>query len=158
MLVAGGSLRGAHAERDGARRLGRLRSGDPAHLRRPRLRAAPRAGGAARVPAPPFVDDYGAALGAADLVVSRAGGSVWEVAASGKPAILVPYPDATADHQMKNAEYFARAGGAVIVPDAEAPTGFRRWLPSSWRPGRTERSRRGDARRREAAGCRGDRE
>jgi UDP-N-acetylglucosamine--N-acetylmuramyl-(pentapeptide) pyrophosphoryl-undecaprenol N-acetylglucosamine transferase len=68
----------------------------------------------------PFVDDYGAALGAADLVVSRAGGSVWEVAAAGKPAILVPYPNATADHQMKNAEYFARAGGAVIVPDAEA--------------------------------------
>jgi UDP-N-acetylglucosamine--N-acetylmuramyl-(pentapeptide) pyrophosphoryl-undecaprenol N-acetylglucosamine transferase len=68
----------------------------------------------------PFVDDYGAALGAADLVVSRAGGSVWEVAAAGKPAILVPYPDATADHQTKNAEYFARAGGAVIVPDGEA--------------------------------------
>jgi UDP-N-acetylglucosamine--N-acetylmuramyl-(pentapeptide) pyrophosphoryl-undecaprenol N-acetylglucosamine transferase len=68
----------------------------------------------------PFVDDYGAALGAADVVVSRAGGSVWEIAAAGKPAILVPYPDATADHQRKNAEYFARAGGAVIVPDAEA--------------------------------------
>jgi UDP-N-acetylglucosamine--N-acetylmuramyl-(pentapeptide) pyrophosphoryl-undecaprenol N-acetylglucosamine transferase len=68
----------------------------------------------------PFVDDYGAALGAADLVVSRAGGSVWEIAAAGKPAILVPYPEATADHQRKNAEYFARAGGAVIVPDEEA--------------------------------------
>jgi UDP-N-acetylglucosamine--N-acetylmuramyl-(pentapeptide) pyrophosphoryl-undecaprenol N-acetylglucosamine transferase len=68
----------------------------------------------------PFVDDYGAALGAADLVVSRAGGSVWEIAAAGKPAILVPYPDATADHQRKNADYFARAGGAVIVPDEEA--------------------------------------
>jgi UDP-N-acetylglucosamine--N-acetylmuramyl-(pentapeptide) pyrophosphoryl-undecaprenol N-acetylglucosamine transferase len=68
----------------------------------------------------PFVDDYGAALGAADVVLSRAGGSVWEIAAAGKPAILVPYPDATADHQRKNAEYFARAGGAVIVPDEEA--------------------------------------
>ena len=68
----------------------------------------------------PFVDDYGAALGAADLVVSRAGGSVWEIAAAGKPAVLVPYPEATADHQRKNAEYFARAGGAVIVGDEEA--------------------------------------
>ena len=68
----------------------------------------------------PFVDDYGAALGAADLAVSRAGGSVWEIAAAGLPAVLVPYPEATADHQSKNAEYFARAGGAVIVPDREA--------------------------------------
>jgi UDP-N-acetylglucosamine--N-acetylmuramyl-(pentapeptide) pyrophosphoryl-undecaprenol N-acetylglucosamine transferase len=68
----------------------------------------------------PFVDDFGAALAAADLVVARAGGSVWEVAAAGKPAILVPYPDATADHQRKNAEYFERAGGALVVPDEQA--------------------------------------
>jgi len=68
-----------------------------------------------------FVDDFGAALGAADVVVSRAGGSVWEIAAAGKPAILVPYPDATSDHQRRNAEYFVRAGGALIVDDAAAP-------------------------------------
>ena len=68
----------------------------------------------------PFVDDFGAALAAADLVVSRAGGSVWEVAAAGRPAVLVPYPDATADHQLKNAEYFDRAGGVEIVDDGEA--------------------------------------
>ena len=68
----------------------------------------------------PFVDDFGAALAAADLVVSRGGGSVWEIAAAGKPAVLVPYPHATADHQSKNARYFERAGGAVIVPDDEA--------------------------------------
>jgi len=67
----------------------------------------------------PFVDDFGAALGAADLVVSRAGGSVWEVAAAGKPAVLVPYPHATADHQRANAQYFVDAGGAVIVDDAD---------------------------------------
>jgi UDP-N-acetylglucosamine--N-acetylmuramyl-(pentapeptide) pyrophosphoryl-undecaprenol N-acetylglucosamine transferase len=68
----------------------------------------------------PFIDDFGAALSAADVVVSRAGGSVWEVAAAGLPAVLVPYPHATSNHQAKNAEYFARAGGARIVPDADA--------------------------------------
>ncbi|HEX7582328.1 MAG TPA: UDP-N-acetylglucosamine--N-acetylmuramyl-(pentapeptide) pyrophosphoryl-undecaprenol N-acetylglucosamine transferase [Gaiellaceae bacterium] len=68
----------------------------------------------------PFVDDFGAALAAADIVVSRAGGSVWEIAAAGKPAILVPYPDATANHQLKNAEYFDGARGAEIVVDEQA--------------------------------------
>jgi UDP-N-acetylglucosamine--N-acetylmuramyl-(pentapeptide) pyrophosphoryl-undecaprenol N-acetylglucosamine transferase len=66
-----------------------------------------------------FTDDFGAALAAADLVVARAGGSVWEVAAAGRPALLVPYPHATADHQAKNARYFEEGGGAVVVPDAE---------------------------------------
>ena len=37
----------------------------------------------------------------------------------GKPAILVPYPFATADHQAKNAEYFVRAGGAIMVRDLD---------------------------------------
>ena len=68
----------------------------------------------------PFIDDFGAALAAADIVVSRAGGSVWEVAAAGRPAILVPYPHATSNHQLKNAEYFERAGGARIVRDDRA--------------------------------------
>jgi UDP-N-acetylglucosamine--N-acetylmuramyl-(pentapeptide) pyrophosphoryl-undecaprenol N-acetylglucosamine transferase len=64
-----------------------------------------------------FTEDFGAALGAADLVLARAGGSVWELAAAAKPAILVPGEFATADHQTKNARYFADAGGAVIVPE-----------------------------------------
>ncbi len=67
----------------------------------------------------PFTHDFGAALGAADLALCRAGGSVYELAAAGKPAVLVPYPHATADHQAKNARYFEQAGGAVVVPDAE---------------------------------------
>jgi UDP-N-acetylglucosamine--N-acetylmuramyl-(pentapeptide) pyrophosphoryl-undecaprenol N-acetylglucosamine transferase len=67
----------------------------------------------------PFTDEFGAALSAADLVVARAGGSVWEVAAAGKPALLVPYPHATADHQTLNAMHFERGGGAIVVPDAE---------------------------------------
>jgi UDP-N-acetylglucosamine--N-acetylmuramyl-(pentapeptide) pyrophosphoryl-undecaprenol N-acetylglucosamine transferase len=66
-----------------------------------------------------FTDEFGAALAAADLVVARAGGSVWELAAAGKPAILVPYPFATSDHQTKNARFFERAGGAITVPETE---------------------------------------
>jgi UDP-N-acetylglucosamine--N-acetylmuramyl-(pentapeptide) pyrophosphoryl-undecaprenol N-acetylglucosamine transferase len=67
----------------------------------------------------PFSDDFGAAIGAADLVLARAGGSVWEVAAAGRPAILVPYPFATGDHQAKNAEFFERAGGVIVMPETE---------------------------------------
>jgi len=67
----------------------------------------------------PFTDDFGAALAAADLVVARAGGSIWEVAAAGRPALLVPYPHATADHQAKNAAFFAERGGAVVVAQEE---------------------------------------
>jgi UDP-N-acetylglucosamine--N-acetylmuramyl-(pentapeptide) pyrophosphoryl-undecaprenol N-acetylglucosamine transferase len=70
----------------------------------------------------PFTEDFGMALGAADLVVSRAGGGVWEIAAAGKPAILVPFPHATADHQLKNARYFDRDQGVLIVPDDQAET------------------------------------
>jgi UDP-N-acetylglucosamine--N-acetylmuramyl-(pentapeptide) pyrophosphoryl-undecaprenol N-acetylglucosamine transferase len=66
-----------------------------------------------------FTDEFGAALASADLVVARAGGSVWEVAAAGKPALLVPYPHATADHQAKNARHFEQGGGAVVVGEDE---------------------------------------
>src|SRR5262249_27790011 len=66
-----------------------------------------------------YTDHFGAALAAADLVVARSGGSAWEVAAAGRPAVLVPYPHATADHQAKNAEYFVDAGGAVLVHESE---------------------------------------
>jgi UDP-N-acetylglucosamine--N-acetylmuramyl-(pentapeptide) pyrophosphoryl-undecaprenol N-acetylglucosamine transferase len=68
----------------------------------------------------PFSDRFGAALGAADVVLARAGGSVWELAAAGKPAVLVPGDFATADHQTKNARYFADGGGAIVVPEADA--------------------------------------
>jgi UDP-N-acetylglucosamine--N-acetylmuramyl-(pentapeptide) pyrophosphoryl-undecaprenol N-acetylglucosamine transferase len=67
----------------------------------------------------PFTDEIGAAYGAADLALARAGGSVWELAAAGLPAVLVPYPHATADHQTKNARHFEAAGGAVVVPEPE---------------------------------------
>ena len=67
----------------------------------------------------PFTDDFGAALGAADLALARAGGSVWELAAAGLPAVLVPGSFATADHQAKNARYFEASGVAVVVPESE---------------------------------------
>jgi UDP-N-acetylglucosamine--N-acetylmuramyl-(pentapeptide) pyrophosphoryl-undecaprenol N-acetylglucosamine transferase len=67
----------------------------------------------------PETERIGAAYSAADLVLSRAGSAVWELAAAGRPAILVPYPFATADHQAKNAEHFVRAGGAIAVRDLD---------------------------------------
>jgi UDP-N-acetylglucosamine--N-acetylmuramyl-(pentapeptide) pyrophosphoryl-undecaprenol N-acetylglucosamine transferase len=67
----------------------------------------------------PSTDDFGELLRAADLAVSRAGGTVWELAAAGTPAILVPYPHATADHQTLNARHFERGGGAILVDDGE---------------------------------------
>ena len=69
-------------------------------------------------------DDFADALAAADLAVSRAGGSVFEIAAHGVPAILVPYPHAAADHQSTNARWMADAGAAVVIADAEL-TGAR---------------------------------
>jgi UDP-N-acetylglucosamine--N-acetylmuramyl-(pentapeptide) pyrophosphoryl-undecaprenol N-acetylglucosamine transferase len=60
-------------------------------------------------------DRFEAALTACDLVVARAGSSVWEIAAAARPAILVPYPYATGDHQALNAQHFVDAGGALMV-------------------------------------------
>jgi UDP-N-acetylglucosamine--N-acetylmuramyl-(pentapeptide) pyrophosphoryl-undecaprenol N-acetylglucosamine transferase len=66
-----------------------------------------------------FTNEFGAALAACDLALARAGGSVWELAAAGKPVLLVPYPYATADHQAKNASYFVEGGGAITLPESE---------------------------------------
>lgn len=67
----------------------------------------------------PYIDRFGEALLAADLVVARSGGSVFEIAAHGRAAVLVPYPHATADHQTSNARWMVDAGAAVLVPDSE---------------------------------------
>ena len=66
-----------------------------------------------------YISSFGEALLASDLVVARAGGSIFEIAAHGKPAVLVPYPYATADHQTANASFMERAGAAVVIPDSE---------------------------------------
>jgi UDP-N-acetylglucosamine--N-acetylmuramyl-(pentapeptide) pyrophosphoryl-undecaprenol N-acetylglucosamine transferase len=66
-----------------------------------------------------YISQFGEALLASDLVVARAGGSIFEIAAHGKPAVLIPYPYATADHQTANARFMERAGAAVVIPDRE---------------------------------------
>jgi UDP-N-acetylglucosamine--N-acetylmuramyl-(pentapeptide) pyrophosphoryl-undecaprenol N-acetylglucosamine transferase len=64
----------------------------------------------------PFISDMPAAFGASDIVVCRSGaGTCAELAAAGKAAILVPYPYAADQHQLKNAEAFAKAGAARLV-------------------------------------------
>jgi len=67
----------------------------------------------------PVLDGLGAAYGACDLAIMRSGGTVWELAAAGLPAILVPYPFATGDHQTLNARHFEGGGGAIFVPETE---------------------------------------
>jgi UDP-N-acetylglucosamine--N-acetylmuramyl-(pentapeptide) pyrophosphoryl-undecaprenol N-acetylglucosamine transferase len=64
-------------------------------------------------------DDFADALAAADLAVARSGGSVFEIAAHGVPAVLVPYPHAAGDHQSANARWMADAGAAVVIADGE---------------------------------------
>ena len=82
-----------------------------------------RAGLDARVEA--FLYEMDREMKQADLVVCRAGATTLsELAAAGRPAMLVPLPTATDDHQRKNAEAFARAGGAVVL-DERRLTGER---------------------------------
>lgn len=66
-----------------------------------------------------YTTDFDIALAAADLSVCRAGGSIFELAAAGLPAVLVPYPHATADHQAKNAEWLVGGGAALMVRDED---------------------------------------
>jgi UDP-N-acetylglucosamine--N-acetylmuramyl-(pentapeptide) pyrophosphoryl-undecaprenol N-acetylglucosamine transferase len=67
-----------------------------------------------------FIEDMPKAFAAADLVISRSGaGAVAELAAAGKPSVLVPFPHASDQHQLRNAEAFERAGAARLVRDSE---------------------------------------
>jgi UDP-N-acetylglucosamine--N-acetylmuramyl-(pentapeptide) pyrophosphoryl-undecaprenol N-acetylglucosamine transferase len=66
-----------------------------------------------------YISDFGEALLASDLVIARSGGSIFEIAAVGRPAVLIPYPYATADHQTANAKYMEEAGAAIVIPDDE---------------------------------------
>ncbi len=81
---------------------------------RERLDAAPHAEGYELIAYEP---DLGDVLAASDLVLGRSGGSIFEFTAAGRPAVLVPYPYATADHQRSNAHWMEAAGAATIVED-----------------------------------------
>jgi UDP-N-acetylglucosamine--N-acetylmuramyl-(pentapeptide) pyrophosphoryl-undecaprenol N-acetylglucosamine transferase len=68
----------------------------------------------------PFIQDMPAAFAAADLVVCRSGaGAVAELAAAGKASVLVPFPFAADEHQLRNAEAFERTGAARLVLDRD---------------------------------------
>ena len=126
VLVVGGSLGArsvnfaaveAFAERGGRgfRVLHVAGRRDHAELRE-RLDAAPYKGGYELIEYEPSLGDV---LAASDLILGRSGGSVFEFVAAGRPAVLVPYPYATADHQRTNAQWMERAGAATIVEDGE---------------------------------------
>jgi len=102
-------------------------------------RAALAAGGSARDTAVvrAYLDDPADAYAAADLVLARAGAStLGELAFLGKPAVLVPYPHASDDHQRRNAERFAANGAAVVIDDSDLATRLRPVLAEVSAPAR----------------------
>ena len=67
-----------------------------------------------------YIYDMPVVMAAADLVLCRAGAStIAELTAIAKPSVLVPSPNVVADHQTKNAQVLAQAGGAVLLPEKE---------------------------------------
>lgn len=77
-----------------------------------------------RVRVDAYIEDMPAALAWADLVVCRAGAmTLAELQAVGKPAVLVPFPFATDDHQLRNAEACAAAGAALVLKDEDCQAG-----------------------------------
>ncbi len=116
ILVTGGS-RGARTLNQAVAGLWPLLAGQPVRILLQSGADVPDIPGVTVVP---FIDDMPTAFAEADLVICRAGaGAVAELAAAGKPAILVPYPYAADDHQAKNAAAFERKGAARMVRDGE---------------------------------------
>jgi len=90
--------------------------------------AAAYAGLGGRAQAAAFLDDMPLAMRQATLVVCRAGAStLGELAAAGRAAILIPFPAAADQHQLRNAEAYTRAGAAVLLEQSElTPARLRR--------------------------------
>ena len=107
LLVRSPGAHGSASERGAQRR------GDPGGLRGQRRRSRALAG-------EPFLDDMPARFARAHLVMSRSGAStVAELAAAGKPALLVPFAAAADEHQRRNAEAMVEAGAAVMLQEKD---------------------------------------
>jgi UDP-N-acetylglucosamine--N-acetylmuramyl-(pentapeptide) pyrophosphoryl-undecaprenol N-acetylglucosamine transferase len=67
----------------------------------------------------PYLNDLAMRMsaGAADLVISRAGSTIFEIALWGKPSVLIPITESNGNHQRKNAYHYARSGAAVIIEE-----------------------------------------
>ena len=68
----------------------------------------------------PYLDSITlrAAAGAANLIISRAGSAIFEIAAWSVPSIIIPIADSNGDHQVKNAFAYARTGAAIVIEEA----------------------------------------
>ncbi|MEU6633596.1 undecaprenyldiphospho-muramoylpentapeptide beta-N-acetylglucosaminyltransferase [Streptomyces parvus] len=92
----------------------------PAALAETRRKLIDAGAGPLAAQAVPYLDRMDLAYAVADLVVCRAGSAtIAELATTGVPAVLVPYPYAPGDHQTHNARVLSDAGAAYLVPDAE---------------------------------------
>ncbi|MEU6059887.1 UDP-N-acetylglucosamine--N-acetylmuramyl-(pentapeptide) pyrophosphoryl-undecaprenol N-acetylglucosamine transferase [Streptomyces sp. NPDC047097] len=129
VLVNGGSLGAARLTEAALGLAERWRDREGLHLL---IKTGPAALPAARITlhghptarAVPYLDRMDLAYAAADLVVCRAGSAtVAELATTGVPAVLVPYPHAPGDHQTHNARVLTDAGAGLLLPDAETTAG-----------------------------------
>jgi len=101
-----------------------LPSLSPSHPSQPQRPPAPGGPGTIVIREHLDGDELGKALALADLVISRAGAATLaELTALGKPAILVPWPEAAENHQELNAQLLVRAGGAILVPEGALRAG-----------------------------------
>jgi UDP-N-acetylglucosamine--N-acetylmuramyl-(pentapeptide) pyrophosphoryl-undecaprenol N-acetylglucosamine transferase len=129
VLVMGGSQGAAALNERLPRALGRLaaRGRTPAVVhqagrgREGEVREAYAREGLSQAAVVPFIDDVAAAIADADVVVARAGAvTIAEITAIGRAAVLVPFPHAADDHQMKNARALARTGATVCLAQSDA--------------------------------------
>jgi UDP-N-acetylglucosamine--N-acetylmuramyl-(pentapeptide) pyrophosphoryl-undecaprenol N-acetylglucosamine transferase len=127
VLVLGGSQGALHLDQAVAGALALLRDRSDLQLlvaagtdHVPLIEDAARDTGSLLVRALGYIERMDLALAVADLAVSRAGaGHIAELAVCGVPAVFVPYPHATENHQEANARELARAGAADVLRDAD---------------------------------------
>ncbi|MBC5803484.1 MAG: hypothetical protein GIX03_10925 [Candidatus Eremiobacteraeota bacterium] len=102
-----------------------------------------------------YLDDPRRAYAGADIMVTRSGASTLaELAATRTPAILVPYPHATDDHQTLNARTYAAGGAAVVLADAELTAArLRAELQAALEPAALQRLRAAVQRRASVDPC-----